>query len=64
MTDIPLMQRSELAVAVADAAPETRAAAHFVTQLPGGFGAVREVTELILKAQGHWDDLMKRYIKF
>jgi 3-deoxy-D-manno-octulosonate 8-phosphate phosphatase (KDO 8-P phosphatase) len=62
VTDIPLMQRSVLAVAVADAAPETRAAAHFVTGLPGGHGAVREVTELILKAQGRWSELMKRYI--
>ena len=62
VTDIPLMQRSALAVAVADAVPEARAAAHFVTQLPGGHGAVREVTELILKAQGRWSELMKRYI--
>ena len=62
VTDIPLMQRSELAVAVADAAPETCAAAHYITQLPGGFGAVREVCELILKAQGRWSELMQRYI--
>ncbi|HYY59682.1 MAG TPA: HAD hydrolase family protein [Pyrinomonadaceae bacterium] len=64
VTDIPLMERSEFAVAVADAVPETRAAAHYVTQLPGGYGAVREVAEIILKAHGHWADLMKRYIKF
>jgi 3-deoxy-D-manno-octulosonate 8-phosphate phosphatase (KDO 8-P phosphatase) len=63
VTDIPLMQRSELAIAVADASDETRRAAHYVTRLPGGFGAVREVCELILKAQGHWEDLMARYIK-
>lgn len=63
VTDIPLMQRAELAVAVADATEETRRAAHYVTTLPGGFGAVREVCELILKSQGHWEDLMNRYIK-
>jgi 3-deoxy-D-manno-octulosonate 8-phosphate phosphatase (KDO 8-P phosphatase) len=63
VTDIPLMQRSEFAIAVADAVEETRHAAHYVTQLPGGFGAVREVCEIILKAQGHWEDLMQRYIK-
>lgn len=63
VTDIPLMQRVGLAVAVADATEETRAAAHHVTQLPGGFGAVREVTELILKAQGRWAELMSRYIQ-
>jgi 3-deoxy-D-manno-octulosonate 8-phosphate phosphatase (KDO 8-P phosphatase) len=62
VTDIPLMRRVEFAVAVADAAPETHTAAHYVTQLPGGFGAVREVCELILKAQGRWSELMQRYI--
>jgi 3-deoxy-D-manno-octulosonate 8-phosphate phosphatase (KDO 8-P phosphatase) len=62
VTDIPLMQRSELAVAVADAAAETRAVAHYVTELAGGFGAVREVTELILKAQGLWSELMRKYM--
>ena len=62
VVDIPLMLRSGLAVAVADATEETRAAAHYVTRLPGGFGAVREVCELILKAQGRWDGLMKRYV--
>ena len=41
---------------------DTRAAADYVTMLPGGFGAVREVCELILKAHGVWDDLMKRYL--
>ena len=61
VVDIPLMRRSGFAVAVADATRETRAAAHYVTQLPGGFGAVREVCELILRAQGRWDELMKRY---
>ena len=61
VTDIPLMRRSALAVAVADATEDTRAHAHYVTRLPGGFGAVREVCELILKAQGRWDELMKRY---
>lgn len=62
VVDIPLMRRCALAVAVADATPDTRAAAHYVTQLPGGFGAVREVCELLLKARGRWDELMKRYL--
>jgi 3-deoxy-D-manno-octulosonate 8-phosphate phosphatase (KDO 8-P phosphatase) len=61
VTDIPLMRRAALAVAVADATGETRAHAHYVTRLPGGFGAVREVCELILRAQGRWDGLMRRY---
>jgi 3-deoxy-D-manno-octulosonate 8-phosphate phosphatase (KDO 8-P phosphatase) len=59
--DLPVMHRVELAVAVADAAFETKQAAHFVTGQKGGQGAVREVTELILKAQGSWDDLVKKH---
>ena len=62
VVDIPLMRRCGLAVAVADATPDTRDAAHHVTRLPGGRGAVREVCELILKAQGRWDELLKRYL--
>lgn len=63
VTDIPLMKRSELAVAVADAVEETRSSAHYVTLIAGGFGAVREVCELILKAQGRWSELMERYTR-
>jgi 3-deoxy-D-manno-octulosonate 8-phosphate phosphatase (KDO 8-P phosphatase) len=63
VTDIPLMHRCGFAVAVADATAETRAAAHYTTTLPGGFGAIREVCELILKAQGRWPELMQRYTK-
>ncbi len=55
------MRRCLLACAVADATEDTRANAHYVTRLPGGFGAVRELCELILKAQGKWEELMKRY---
>jgi 3-deoxy-D-manno-octulosonate 8-phosphate phosphatase (KDO 8-P phosphatase) len=62
VVDVPLMRRAGFAVAVADATAETRAAAHYVTRLPGGFGAVREVCELILKAQGRWDELMSPYV--
>jgi 3-deoxy-D-manno-octulosonate 8-phosphate phosphatase (KDO 8-P phosphatase) len=63
LNDIPLMSRSGLAIAVADAAAETRARAHYVTKAPGGRGAVREVVELILKAQGRWHDLVASYLE-
>lgn len=63
LVDIPLMRRVGLAVAVADAVDEVKAAAHLVTQRPGGQGAVRELIELILRAQGHWDTLLERYTK-
>jgi len=62
VADIPVMQRVALAVAVADAVPETKQAAHYVTGLKGGHGAVREVCDLILKAQGKWDEVMKRFL--
>jgi 3-deoxy-D-manno-octulosonate 8-phosphate phosphatase (KDO 8-P phosphatase) len=61
LNDIPLMLQSGLGVAVADATPETREHAHYVTKLAGGYGAVRELIELILKAQGRWADLIRRY---
>jgi 3-deoxy-D-manno-octulosonate 8-phosphate phosphatase (KDO 8-P phosphatase) len=63
LTDLPLMRLSGLAVAVADAAAEVKAHAHYVTKANGGQGAVREVVELILKAQGRWDDVVKSYLK-
>ncbi|HKF59627.1 MAG TPA: HAD hydrolase family protein [Blastocatellia bacterium] len=62
VTDIPLMRRAGLAVAVADAVEEARQHAHYVTERPGGRGAVREVIELIMKAQSKWDDAMSRYL--
>lgn len=62
LNDIPLMLQSGLGVAVADAAPEARERAHYVTNERGGRGAVREVVELILKSQGRWDDLVKKYL--
>jgi 3-deoxy-D-manno-octulosonate 8-phosphate phosphatase (KDO 8-P phosphatase) len=63
LNDIPLMLRSELAVAVANAAEETRSAAHLVTQASGGSGAIREVVEVILKAQGRWTEVTEKYLR-
>src|SRR5690349_565642 len=62
LNDIPLMLQSGLGVAVADAALETREHAHYTTTAPGGFGAVREVIELILKSQNRWDALIAGYV--
>jgi YrbI family 3-deoxy-D-manno-octulosonate 8-phosphate phosphatase len=61
LPDVPLMRHVGLAVAVADACQETREAAHHVTELGGGLGAVRETIELILKAQRRWNDLIQKY---
>jgi 3-deoxy-D-manno-octulosonate 8-phosphate phosphatase (KDO 8-P phosphatase) len=56
LPDMPLARRSGLGVCVADGAPELKQVCHFVTERPGGRGAAREVVELILKAQGRWDE--------
>jgi 3-deoxy-D-manno-octulosonate 8-phosphate phosphatase (KDO 8-P phosphatase) len=48
LPDIPIMRKVALAFAVADAHPEARHAAHLVTKLPGGHGAVREVCDYLL----------------
>jgi 3-deoxy-D-manno-octulosonate 8-phosphate phosphatase (KDO 8-P phosphatase) len=61
LPDLPVLLRCGLAAAVADAAPEVRDAAHYVTSTPGGRGAVREVVEWLLKLQHRWDGLVSRY---
>ena len=58
LPDMPLAARSGLAVAVSDAVPELKAVCHFVTHARGGKGAAREVIELILKAQGRWEEAL------
>jgi 3-deoxy-D-manno-octulosonate 8-phosphate phosphatase (KDO 8-P phosphatase) len=60
LPDIPLAQRSGLAISVADGAVELKAVCHYITQRPAGQGAAREVIELILKAQGRWEDAVPR----
>jgi YrbI family 3-deoxy-D-manno-octulosonate 8-phosphate phosphatase len=61
LPDLAVLKQVGLAVAVADACAEVRQAAHHVTTLPGGRGAVRETIEFVLKSQGRWDDLIQGY---
>jgi 3-deoxy-D-manno-octulosonate 8-phosphate phosphatase (KDO 8-P phosphatase) len=56
LPDIPLAQRAGLAVCVADGVPELQAVCHFTTRRLAGRGTAREVVELILKAQGRWEE--------
>ncbi len=58
LPDLPILARVGFRVAVANAVPEVKKAAHYVTAKAGGDGAVREVIELILKAQGKWAQLI------
>lgn len=60
--DLPAMIKVGLPIAVADARPEVKQHADWVTEDRGGQGAVREVCELIMKAQGTFDDQIKAYL--
>ncbi len=60
LPDLPAMKKVGLAVAVGNADPLIQKHAHIITQAPGGKGAVREISEAILKAQDLWDDLIQR----
>ena len=62
VVDIPLLKRVGLAVSVGDAVEEAKQFSHLVTARAGGRGAVREVIELIMKAQNKWADALARYI--
>lgn len=61
LPDIPLMRRCALAVAVNDAMPEVKKAAHIVAPFGGGAGAVRWLVQTILVHAGKWDKVMERY---
>ena len=59
LLDLPVIQAAGVGVAVADAVAEVKNAADYVCKTIGGEGAIREVSELILKEQGKWDNLLK-----
>jgi 3-deoxy-D-manno-octulosonate 8-phosphate phosphatase (KDO 8-P phosphatase) len=61
LTDVVIMRRVGLAIAPANAREEVKGAAHLVTKAAGGECAVREAIELIMKAQGLWGGILKRY---
>jgi 3-deoxy-D-manno-octulosonate 8-phosphate phosphatase (KDO 8-P phosphatase) len=61
LPDLPLMKRTGLSIAVADAHEIVRQTADWTTRAPGGRGAVREVCEALLKAKGLWEGIVARY---
>lgn len=61
LTDVVVMHRVGFAIATANARPEVKREAHYVTSAPGGSGAVREAVELIMKAQGCWKEILTKY---
>jgi 3-deoxy-D-manno-octulosonate 8-phosphate phosphatase (KDO 8-P phosphatase) len=62
ITDLPVLSRAGLAVSVPNGHEEVRRRVHYITRRSGGQGAVREVVDLILRAQGKYDKLLRRFL--
>jgi 3-deoxy-D-manno-octulosonate 8-phosphate phosphatase (KDO 8-P phosphatase) len=62
LLDLPVLARVGLSAAPADAAAEVRERVDLVTTLGGGRGAVRELIEVILRAQNKWDEVLREYV--
>jgi len=61
LADLPVLRKVGLPIAVANAVPEIKAVAAHVTTAAGGYGAVREVVEALLRARGEWAETLARY---
>ena len=61
LIDLPILRRVGFSVAVPNAVLEVKESVSYVTSAPGGYGAIREVAEKILKSQGKWDMVVSRY---
>jgi 3-deoxy-D-manno-octulosonate 8-phosphate phosphatase (KDO 8-P phosphatase) len=61
VVDIAVLKRAGLGIAVGDGVAEAKAVADYVTQAPGGNGAIREIVEMILKAQQNWKRVVSEY---
>jgi len=62
LIDLPAMRLAGFSAAPADAQPLVREAAHFITERDGGRGAVREVVDVVLRANGSWGAAMQDYL--
>lgn len=62
LVDLPALRRAGFSAAPADADPRVLDAVHWVSRSRGGRGAVRELVETILVAQGRWDDILRRLV--
>lgn len=62
LLDLPVLARVGLSAAPADAAPEVRSRVDWVSTRTGGDGAARELVEVILRAQGRWESLLRDYL--
>jgi 3-deoxy-D-manno-octulosonate 8-phosphate phosphatase (KDO 8-P phosphatase) len=62
IVDLPVMRLCGLAIATANARPQVKAIAHYVTPLPGGHGAGRDAIDFILNARGVLDQVVEQYL--
>jgi 3-deoxy-D-manno-octulosonate 8-phosphate phosphatase (KDO 8-P phosphatase) len=60
--DLPVMRQCGLSIATANARKEVKAAAHYVTPNPGGFGAGRDAIDFILTSQGTLEKVIEQYL--
>ena len=60
LPDLPVMRRVGLAIAVGNAVPEVKKAAHYATKAFAGHGAIREAIELIIKSKGIWEEMIDK----
>ena len=61
LIDIPVMRHCGFAITVPSAVEQVKPFAHYITRADAGSGAVREITDLLLKAQGRWEEETRRY---
>ncbi len=61
LPDLPVLRAAGIGVAVANARPEVKASASWVTKAKGGEGAVREVAEFVLEARGLWEGVLEGF---
>jgi 3-deoxy-D-manno-octulosonate 8-phosphate phosphatase (KDO 8-P phosphatase) len=61
LPDLALLRSVGFAIAPSNAVPAVKECAHYVTEVRGGEGAVREVVELLLEASGKWPDILGRF---
>ena len=63
LPDVPVMRRVGISVSVANGVDEVKAVASCITERIGGYGAVREMVEALLKARGEWDHVLAGYYR-
>jgi 3-deoxy-D-manno-octulosonate 8-phosphate phosphatase (KDO 8-P phosphatase) len=61
LVDLPILKRAGFSAVVADSVEEVKAFADYISEKEGGRGAVREISEMILKSQGKWGEVTGRY---